>query len=404
MPDEPNARAVYEEDVNRLCALLEEIDAEYNINSVFSKMTASLPSMAKKYYGIEGFQPVTPQIVEYFFEGHNELYKDADWTAFNVNSAESRELGVPVGTYFKRDQVSPGIPEFTVMHEANHAMQELTATPLGVHHYVPWLDEGLADMFGRMMLFAATEDERLLKKIKNFRTEVEVTEARRVTYHYGEETAALLLLRGRLPLVKALLKARQKDPYSIDWNSLALSIKRGVDPHIGIVTAYCGTKKETFQKQLERDETNFRKEADLNQADLRILTMFLATQGPAALPALEYRAALWFAGELARDTATHIIDPAAVPEGLRSQIPDWKPDAPIAVSSIPDAVSKKLGGLKTKVVIRASDVPEALRSGAETLANNYFVIKRRIGETDVYEPYGGGLPYRLGSGELRCSW
>lgn len=402
LPENEHARAIFEQDMNLLCSRLEEIDAEYNIESIFRKMSECLPAMAKRYYSIDGFTPVTPQIVEYFFEGHNDLYKDADWSAFNVNEAESRELNVPVGTYFKRDQVSPGHPELIVMHEANHAMQELAATPLGIHHYVPWLDEGLADAFGRMMLFAATEDEKLLSKVKVFRTEVEVTDQRRVTYHYGEETAALLLLRGRLPLVKALLKARQKDPYCIDWNNLAVSIKRGVDPHIAVVTAYCGSKKETFQKQLDRDETNFRKEADLNQADLRILSMFLATQAPAVLPAHEYRTALWFAEEVKKDV--HFIDPAAIPEGLRSQMADWKTDELIPVSKIPDTVAKKVGGLPTRIVIRAADVPETFRGGADSLANKYFVIKRRIGEAEVYEPYGGGLPYRLGSGELRCAW
>lgn len=404
MPEDEHAKAIFEQDLNLLCSRLSEIDSEYNIESVFSKMSENLPAMSKRYYGIDGFEPVKPQIVEYYFEGHNDLYKDADWSAFNVNEAESRELNVPVGTYFKRDQVSPGYPEFVVMHEANHAMQERTATPLGVHHYVPWLDEGLADAFGRMMLFAATENDKALRRLKTLKTEVEVTDPHRITYHYGEEAAALLLLRGRLPLVKALLKARQNDPYCIDWAGLAVSIKMGIDPHIGIVTSYCGTKKETFQKQLERDETNFRKEADLNQADLRVLTMFLAAQRPAVLAANEYRAALWFADEVKKNPSPHFTDPAAIPEGLRSQMPDWKPDSLIPLSAVPDILSKKMPGLKTKVLIRYDDVPQGFRAAADVLSNNYFVIKRKIGESFVYEPYGGGLPYRLGCGELRCSW
>ncbi len=368
-------------------------------------MSAHLPALAKRYYGVEEFVPVTPQIVEYYFEGYNELYRNADWFAFNVNEAESRELGVAVGTYFKRDQVSPGIPEFTVMHEANHAMQERAAVPAGVHHYVPWLDEGLADIFGRMMLFAATEDERLLRKVKTFRTEVEVTDPRKVTYHYGEETAALLLLRGRLPLVKALLKARQKDPYSVDWSALATGIKKGIDPHVAIVTSYSGTtKRDMFQKQLERDETNFRKEADLNQSDLRILSMFLATQRPAVIPAVEYRAALWFAEEAAKNPSPYSIDPMAVPEGFRPQITGWEAQTPIPVASLPETVTKKVSGLITKVLIPSASVPQDLKSGADALANSYFVIKRKMGETEYFEPYGGGLPYRLGSGELRCAW
>lgn len=403
-PAEEHLKTVFEEDVKLLCSRLEETDAEYNIESVFTKMAEVLPAMAKRYYGIDGFEPVHPQIVEYFFEGHNEIYKDADWYAFNVNEGESRELNVPVGTYFKRDQVSPGIPEFSVMHEANHAMQEKAALPQGVHHYIPWLDEGLADIFGRMMLYGATENEKLLKKVKIFRAEVEVTDPRKMTYHYGEETAALLLLRGRLPLVKALLKARQKDPYSIDWNQLAVAIRTGVDPHIAIMNSYCGTKKETFAKQLTRDETNFRKEADLNQADLRIISMFLASQRPATLSAAEYRAALWFAAELKKAPSPHFLDPNAIPEGLRGQVNDWKADALMPFSSIPEAVTKKVGGLETKMLIRSSDVPETFREGATALANKYFIVKRVIGDAEVYEPYGGGLPYRLGSGELRCAW
>jgi len=403
-PQDEHAGAVFEQDRSLLLDRLQELRPEYNIELVFGKMAECLPAMAKRYYGIEAFTPVTPKIVEYYFEGHNDFYRDSDWIAFNVNEAESHELNVPVGTYFKRDQVSPGHPEFTVMHEANHAMQEIAALPPGVHHYVPWLDEGLADAFGRMMLFAATEDETLLRRIKIFRTEIEVTDPRKVTYHYGEETAALLLLRGRLPFVKAVCRARKESPYDIDWNGFAAAIKHGIDPHIAIVTAYGGSKKDHFQKRIAKNEAEFRKESDLSQSDLRVLTMFLATQPPAVIPASEYRAALWLAEEVQKDPSPHFVDCAAIPEGLRSQVPEWKSDALLRASAIPEGLWKKVAGIRMKIVIKASDVPENFRAGADALANSYFVIKRRIGETDVYEPYGGGLPYRLGSFELRCAW
>jgi hypothetical protein len=404
LPADEHARAVFEEDKSLLCSRLSELDTEYDIQSAFSKMSVSMPMLAKKYYGIEGFEPPAPQIVEYFFEGHNDLYRDADWIAFNVNRAESQELNVPVGAYYKRDRVSPGLTEFSVFHEANHAMQEIASLPPGVHHYVPWLDEGLADIIGRMMLFAVTENEKLLKRIKNFKTEIEVTDNRKTSYHYSEETAGLLLMRGRLPLVKALLKARKEYAFEIDWSELARSIKGGTDPHIGIVNAYKGSKKDTFHKKLTRDESNFRQEADLNQSDLKALTMFLACHPPAVVSALEYRAARFFMEEISNASLPHFIDPMAIPEGLRANIAEWKADAALPAAQLTENVRKKLEGIEGRIAIRAEDIPGHLIPGADALANKYFVIKRKIGDAVFYEPFGGGLPFRMGSGEIRCAW
>ncbi len=397
------SQSVFEEDKSLLCSRLKEMDAEYDLESLFSKIADSIPALAKKYYGIEGFKPSVPRIVEYFFQGYNDLYKDADWFAFNVNNAESKELGVPVGAYYKRDQVSPGMTEFSILHEANHAMQEIASLPPGVHHYVPWLDEGLADIIGRMMIYAITGDEKLLRKIKYFKTEIEVTDSRKISYHFGEQLACLMLMRGRLPLVKALLKARKEHAFEIDWGALAESIKSGIDPHIGIINSYKGTKKDTFQKKIMRDESNFRKEADLNQNDLKVLTMFLACQPPAALPPLEYKTAHFFM-EAIKKEHSHFIDPAAIPEGLRHNIAGLQPNSAFPLSELSEGIKKKIEGIETKIAIKESDIPENLISGAEALANKYFIVKKRIGEEILFEPYGGGLPFRLASGEIRCAW
>lgn len=403
-PQDEAIRAVFEKDKNLLCSRLKEMDSNYDLQSVFDKMNATLPQLAKRYYGIDEFNPVTPQIVEYYFEGHNEIYKDADWFAFNVNEAESGDLNVPVGTYFKRDQVSPGQAEFAVMHEANHAMQALTALPPGVHHYVPWLDEGLADVFGRMMLYAVTNNDKLLKRIKNFKMEVESTDPRKVTYHYGEEIAAMLLWRGRLPLVRALLSARKDAPYDFDWGNLAMNIKTGIDPHIGIINAYRGSKKDTFQKRLTRNEMKFRKESDLNQADLKVLSMFLDSQPPATLNANEYQAACWLIDEIKKEPSPHFVDPKFIPEGLRTKINEWKDNIPLAISSIPPEVLNKIPGIETKIAIKDLDIPEHLKPAVSELAKKYFVVKKLVGELQIYEPHSGGLPIRFKSGEIRCSW
>ncbi|HPQ80856.1 MAG TPA: hypothetical protein PLZ86_03935 [bacterium] len=402
-PGEGAQRDIFEKDRRLLCTRLSSMQPDYDIESVFDRMMEAVPAMAKRYYGLDNFEAPRPKVVEYYFEGIRDLYRDADWFAFNVNHAESREMDVPVGTYFKRDQVAPGMPEYVALHEANHAMQDACYLTGDLHYYIPWFDEGMADAFGRIMLFRATHDEELMAKVKNFRTEVDVTDSRKVTYHYGEETAAMLLMRGRLPFVKALMQARRRDPFAIDWNSFARKIKSGWDPHIAVVTA-CNKNPDQFRKKLERDETSYRKDADLDQMDLRVLGMFLSTNPPATLPAEEYRAALWFADEVAKRPCPHRVDPHAVPSALRGKLSAWSADAAIPWTEIPEELRKKAPQLDVKVLIREDDVPEGMRSAAAKLAASYFVLKREIGGETFYEPYGGGLPYRLGTGEIRCSY
>ena len=403
-PEGGDAREVFGRDRQLLCERLAAMKPDYDIEAVFDQMMAAVPAMAKRYYGLEDFEAPRPKVVEYFFEGYRDLYRDAEWFAFNVNHAEAREMEVPVGTYFKRNQVAPGMPEYVALHEANHAMQDATYLAGDLHYYIPWFDEGLADALGKIMLFRATHDEALIAKVKNFRTEIDVTDPRKVTYHYGEETAAMLLMRGRLPFVKALMQARRRDPFSIDWNLFARKIKEGWDPHIAIVTAFTGSKVDQFRKRLEREEIAFRKEADLDQTDLRILQMFLSTTAPATIAAPEYGVALWFASEIAKRPCPHPVDPHAVPKEWREKLAGWSESALIPWMELPEELRKKAPQLGVKILVRESDIPEGMRAAAAKLAASYFVLKREIGGTAVYEPYGGGLPYRLGTGELRCTY
>lgn len=403
-PTDGSAMELFQKDLHLLKSRLEKMSPEYDIETVFDKMISAVQAMAKRYYGIDNFEAPRPKVVEYYFEGSADLYKNADWFAFNVNHAESKELGVPVGIYFKRNQVSPGIPEFVAFHEANHAMQEITSLPEGMHFYVPWIDEGLSDVLGRMMLYRATGSEDIIEKVKRFRTEVEVIDPRKATYHYDDEIAALLLFRGRLPFMKALLKERKNDPLAIDWNELGVKIRAGWDPHLAAVTACKKGRQDSFRKRMEREEAKFRKDADLDQSDLKILSMFLCVTQPACLSAEEYSAALWFGDEVAKIPSPYSVDSNAIPENLRASVPEWREDALLPASQIPKAVWDKVPELMLKIQIPEETVPSHLKVGAEKIASNYFVVRRKFGETISYEPYGGGLPYRLGVGELRCSY
>lgn len=404
LPADPAAHEVFCRDRETLCSRLKVMNPEYDIDAVFDRLATSFPILAKRYYGLTEFEAPRPNVVEYYFEGHNELYKDGDWYAFNVNTFESKELGVPYGTYFKRDQISPGHPEYVAMHEVNHVMQEKVGLYSGFHHYIPWMEEGFADILGKMMLMRATDDESLLKKIKGFRTEIDAQDPRKVAYHYGEETAALILLRGRLPFFKTMLKVRGDNAFSVDWNSFARQIKGGADPHVALVSAYTGGKRDAFQKRTENIEAAFRKEGDLDQMDLKMIQLFLATTEPACIPAPDYKAALWLDDQVSLHPSPHFVDPSVVPQAVQASAKDWSAGTPFPIAKIPNEAWKKHPELMIKTVILESQVPTELLPSVQKLSSMYYIIKREIGGTAVFEPYGGGLPYRLATGEVRCTY
>lgn len=296
------------------------------------------------------------------------------------------------------------MPEYVTMHEANHVMQEKVCVPLGIHHYIPWMDEGLADVLGKMMLFRATGDEKLITKVKNFRTEIDVGDPRKVTYHYGEETALLVVLRGRLPFVKALMHARQKDPMSINWNMFAGLIKQGFDPHVAVVKAFNGTNVDAFKKRFESDEKKFRSEADLDQTDLRVIATCLATTPPATISAGQYKAALWISREIENNYPNHFVESSVLPPALLQKIGEENNHSAVKCSHISADMWKKHPVMGLKILVAEESVPSELKDSIEKLSDAYFILKRKIGDKIFFEPYGGGLPYRLGTGEIRCKY
>jgi hypothetical protein len=398
-PQDTNAREIFKRDIVLISDRLSKMDVDYDIESVFDRMMEAAPQMARRYYGIEDFEAPRPKVLEYYFEGYSDLYMDGDWFAFNVNTAESKEMGVPVGTYFKRDQVTPGHPELVSMHEANHAMQERAFLSKDAHHYVPWLDEGMADAFARMMLVRATGDWKLMQLLKRLRTEVEVSDPRKATYHFGEETVILMLMRGRLPFAKALMSARKREPYAIDYGFFGQAIREGIDPHIALVQSYRGQLEKSFLKKMERDETKFRKEADFDTTDLKALAMFLASERPACLDPSEYTAALWISEKVTGAPKEQFIPSEALPKTAEAESVKLVP-----CSEVPETAWTKTPGLETRVVVRESAIPDEHRAGVAKLAAKYFVVKKEVAGEVVYDPYGGGLPYRLGVGEIRCSY
>ena len=89
---------------------------------------------------------------------------------------------------------------------------------------------------------------------------------------------------------------------------------------------------------------------------------------------------------------------------MRSDISDWSADKLVPGTSMTDAVWKKANGLSIKALIPETEIPSHFKDGVAKLASMYFILKREVGGSVVYEPYGGGLPYRIETGEVRYAY
>lgn len=387
-------KAILKEDLDSLCTRLKKIDPEYDIESIFKKMEQSLPEMAMRYFGIRDYKPVKTEVIEYFFEGYNDVYKDADWNAFNVDEAESKEYNVPVGIYFKRSQVAPGYPEYVVMHENVHqftapaSMDELT------HYYVPWVMEGFADTFGFLMLYRATKDFELVRRTKKLALEFDVMDSRKATYHFESNIASLFTSSAGLPFTKAFLDIIARDRRNLDFTGIGNSLMAGVGAFDAVITGYTGDEREAFKKHLRTSEEEYKSAGDFNDDDRMMLRYFSSREAPSTLKPPEYRAAIWLVKELMENTGAHYVHTKLLDGKYGGEL--------VKIGAIGEAAWKAVPKGHNSFLVLKDDIPPDLQEAAETLGNYFFIVKKEFSGKVYFDVYGGGLPYRVGTGEIRC--
>jgi len=119
--------------------------------------------------------------------------------------------------YLKRDHLFPGLTELATLHENVHCA-------IRGQGYIPWFDEGVADLLAYLIYTEQTGDASAIRIYRTYLTELTPTQS---WYPAFDRTLATLVLIGWQSLLFSLIGARLRDPASVDWSSIPRLLMRG---------------------------------------------------------------------------------------------------------------------------------------------------------------------------------
>jgi hypothetical protein len=190
---------------------LGDVDASYDPDHLLG-LTEDVNAFLEKELDAKAQRPLKLSIVEKY----PHPYEKATAAAWSLSEFESKLLGMPEGVYLRRDQIFPVSAECILGHEYGHAMI------LDMPNYVPWFDEGLADVLGYAYYssrFGRVED---LRTWFNYRAEIK--QYGRWYEEYDRLVAALVLACG-MEGVKAFVRMKRYEPRRVDWTRLTNALR-----------------------------------------------------------------------------------------------------------------------------------------------------------------------------------
>lgn len=208
--DDPVAR-IARHDVEEVSRELGDVDPSYDPDHLLG-LTGDVNAFLEGELDAKALRPLKLSIVERY----PHPYEKATAAAWSLSEFESQLLGMPEGVYLRRDQIFPVSAECILGHEYGHAVI------LDMPNYVPWFDEGLADVLGYAYYssrFGKVED---LRTWFNYRAEIK--QYGRWYEEYDRLVAALLLACG-LEGVKALVRLKRYEPRRVKWTRLTNALK-----------------------------------------------------------------------------------------------------------------------------------------------------------------------------------
>lgn len=119
--------------------------------------------------------------------------------------------------YLKRDHLFPGLTELATLHENVHSA-------IRGQGYIPWFDEGVADLLAYLIYTEQTGDSSAIRIYRTYLTELTPTQS---WYPAFDRTLATLVLIGWQSLLFSLIGARLRDPAGVDWSSIPRLLMRG---------------------------------------------------------------------------------------------------------------------------------------------------------------------------------
>lgn len=198
---------VLRHDIGEVSKALGKVDPAYDPDHLMS-LTDDVNSFLEGELDAKAPEPLRLSIVDRY----PHPYEKAKATAWSLSKFESELLGMPQGVYMRRDQIFPVSAECILGHEYGHAVI------LDMPNYVPWLDEGLADILGYAYYASRFGEVGDLRAWFNFRSEMK--EYGRWYAEYDRLAAALVLSCGMEP-VKALVRLKRHEPSKVEWTRLS---------------------------------------------------------------------------------------------------------------------------------------------------------------------------------------
>jgi hypothetical protein len=204
--DSPVAR-ILRHDLEAVSRALGEVDPTYDPDHLL-ELTEDVNSFLEGELNAKALKPLKLSIVERY----PHPYEKATAAAWSLSEFESQLLGMPEGVYLRRDQIFPVSAECILGHEYGHAVI------LDMPNYVPWFDEGLADVLGYVYYSSRFGKVRDLRAWFNYRAEMKEYGA--WYEEYDRLVAALLMACGTEP-VKVLVRLKRYEPRRVNWTHLA---------------------------------------------------------------------------------------------------------------------------------------------------------------------------------------
>jgi hypothetical protein len=139
-------------------------------------------------------------------------YQEVKASAWALGEFESNMIGMPAGVYMRRDQLFPVAAECILAHEYAHTVI------VDLPNYVPWFDEGFADILGYVYYVRRCGRVEDLPAWINYRSEL-----KQYGHWYAEydRLVAALLTTCGLDFVRNLVKLKRNEPERVGWTRLA---------------------------------------------------------------------------------------------------------------------------------------------------------------------------------------
>jgi len=206
LPQTPVTRILLR-DLTRVRATLVSVDSNYDP----AKLPGSIDTLIEFLEGeLRTKAPLRLKLT--IVERYPPPYQEATASAWALGEFESKMLGLPKGVFMRRDQLFPVAAECILGHEYAHSVI------VDLPNYVPWFDEGLADILGYAYYVTKCGRVEDLAAWVNYRSEL-----KQYGYWYAEydRLVAALLTTCGMGFVRTLVRLKRTEPERVNWTRLA---------------------------------------------------------------------------------------------------------------------------------------------------------------------------------------